>query len=166
MEEERTDKNGIACLPVLSKEEVFDAPEVDEAEDIDLAPLPRIECCDCCGRPMSALRPFGGPGDPLVGDFTGAFLVKTYRPLWPHNEEEEKAWDEADKVIPIGEDALPWFIARYGEKKGKELYGAGIGYGYADRNWLCRDCIVLELDEYFEKKHKTYLESRDNQTLK
>ncbi|MGA2666187.1 MAG: hypothetical protein ABSF83_14705 [Nitrososphaerales archaeon] len=36
--------------------------------------------CDSCHRGATKLKPFGGRGDPLVGDFTGAPLVKTWRP--------------------------------------------------------------------------------------
>lgn len=39
-------------------------------------PPPRDGCCDRCGRTMAELPPFGGPGDPLVGDFTGMKLIK------------------------------------------------------------------------------------------
>ena len=31
--------------------------------------------CDCCGRSIRELKLFGGPGDALVGDFTGPFLM-------------------------------------------------------------------------------------------
>ena len=34
-------------------------------------------CCECCGR--RNMKPFGKAGDPLVGDFDGALLVKTFR---------------------------------------------------------------------------------------
>jgi hypothetical protein len=45
-----------------------------DSED-DLKPRPGINLnappadgrCDCCGRHISELKPYGGPGDPLVG---------------------------------------------------------------------------------------------------
>ena len=37
--------------------------------------------CYGCGKHISELRPFGGPGNPLDEDFTGALLVKIYRPM-------------------------------------------------------------------------------------
>lgn len=46
---------------------------------VQINPPPEEGCCECCGRHVSELKPFGGPGDPLVGDFTGAFLVKHFR---------------------------------------------------------------------------------------
>ena len=39
---------------------------------------PPTEKCWNCGRPMCEVEPFGGAGDPLAGDFTGAKLVKSY----------------------------------------------------------------------------------------
>ena len=41
------------------------------------------------------LKPFGGPGDPLVGDFSGAYLIKKWRPDGPYHEEAESALSEA-----------------------------------------------------------------------
>jgi hypothetical protein len=40
-------------------------------------------CCYICRKPISQLEPFGGPGDPLVGDFSGRKLVKSYREEFP-----------------------------------------------------------------------------------
>lgn len=57
------DENGILSLGAISKEE-------------DLTPSgyrflirgpPRDERCEVCGRHISEPKPFGGPGDPLVG---------------------------------------------------------------------------------------------------
>ena len=47
---------------------------------ISINPPPRDMKCQRCGKHVDELKPFGGPGDPLVGDFTGAKLVKTFRP--------------------------------------------------------------------------------------
>lgn len=159
------DKNGVISLGTNSKEK-------------DLTPSGRIiingrskdDRCDVCGRHMSELTPFGGPGDPLVGDFSGELLVKKFRPEGPYNEEAEKAWEEYEKEFPSKviseqliadgirdvkfekrEDPLPWFTAKFGEGKGEELYWAGQLYSGVGASWECRDCAVLDLDEYFEK---------------
>jgi len=42
-------------------------------------PPPSDGRCEGCGKHISKLKPFGGAGDPLVGDFNGAILLKTYR---------------------------------------------------------------------------------------
>ena len=120
---------------------------------------PEDGCCNVCGRHMSELKPFGGPGDPLVGDFAGELLVKTYRPDGPYDEEAVKAWEEAEeatKGAPGTEDLLPWFIEKYGQEKGKRLYGAGMLCGSFGASWECRDCIILNEDEYFEKYYQPY----------
>ena len=46
---------------------------------IAINPPPKDGRCECCGRRKSELKPFGASGDPLYGDFTGAYLVKTFR---------------------------------------------------------------------------------------
>jgi len=35
--------------------------------------------CEVCQRPPGELSPFGGPGNPLSGDYSGAVLVKRRR---------------------------------------------------------------------------------------
>jgi hypothetical protein len=34
---------------------------------------------ECCGKRVSKLKPFGKADAPLLGDFNGAVLVKTFR---------------------------------------------------------------------------------------
>ena len=35
--------------------------------------------CHGCGKGPGELKPYGKAGDPLVGDFDGALLIKTFR---------------------------------------------------------------------------------------
>jgi hypothetical protein len=59
--------------------------------------------------------------------------------------------------IQDSSDPLPWFIDKYGQEKGERLYWSGQAYGCIGASWECRDCIVLDLDEYFVKvaqRHK------------
>jgi len=42
-------------------------------------PPPGNGRCECCGKHVTELKPFGKAGDPLLGDFNGALLVKTFR---------------------------------------------------------------------------------------
>jgi hypothetical protein len=139
------DENEVIGLGATSKEE-------------DLTPTGRIIIngpkdgrCDVCGRHMSELTPFRGPGDPLVGDYRGELLVIRWRHTGPYDEEAEKAWEEARKEVPEMEDELPWFIEKFGEGKGKALFWAGILYGSMVVSYECRDCVVLDFDEYFQK---------------
>jgi len=113
------------------------------------------ERCWVCGRSVSELTPFGGPGDPLEDDFTGELLVKTSRPAYPYVAEAGEAWERAEKETNCEVDPLPWFIETYGEGKGKRLYYEGQLQGWMGSSWECRDCIILDDDEYFEKRRPT-----------
>lgn len=137
---------------------------------IRINPPPEDGRCEVCGRHINELKPFGGRSNPLVGDFTGALLIKKFRPAGPYNEEAVKAWEGYEKECqvvvkseqPIAdginhieyeerEEPLHWFIAKFGKNKGEELYWMGLAYGQVGASWECRDCFVLELDKYFEK---------------
>jgi hypothetical protein len=130
-------------------------------DEDDLKPKPGINInppdedgrCDCCGRHISELEPFGGPGDPLVGDFTGAYLVKGYRSDGPYVEEVEKAWEEALKCYEVDGFDHPdsWLINKFGEEEAMAIVFAVELYNQVGSSWECRDCAVLDEDEYFEK---------------
>lgn len=143
------EKNGIVSLSAVSKEEDLRRP----CRFFINAP-PDDGRCDVCGRHMSELTPFGGPGDPLVGDFSGELLVKRFRYDWPLDKEAEKAWEEVirdNPELPELDDPLSWLIDKYGEEKGKWIfYNESMSPGIS-KSWECRDCIVLDDDEYFEK---------------
>lgn len=87
--------------------------------------------CECCHRQIRKLRPFGGPGDPLVGT-TGALLVKRYRPDLPSMSEQERD----DYLKKFGRDALNAY----------EEWGGSVG-----SSWECRDCIVIPSDGNWDK---------------
>jgi hypothetical protein len=53
----------------------------------------------CCGKHISELKQFGGPGDPLVGDFRGAKLVKTFRQEFPNYAQVGASWECRDCII-------------------------------------------------------------------
>ena len=86
-------RNGIISMGSVDGEK-----DLKPRPGINLNPPPPDGRCECCGRYISELKPYGGPGDPLVGDFTGAYLVKRFRPGAPYDEEAETARKEADKV--------------------------------------------------------------------
>jgi hypothetical protein len=117
-----------------------------------LPPLP--DSCEVCGKHTSKLKPFGGRGDPLLDEFRGEFLIITWRPAGPYDEEAQSAWEEAEKAIANthgSNDLLRWFTAKYGKQKGKKLYDKGLAYRSLSPSSECRDCIVLDEDDYFEK---------------
>lgn len=100
---------------------------------IAINPPPSDERCEVCGRHISALKPFGGACDPLVGDFTGALLVKTFRSMAPQLTEEQM-------------------------KKFREKHGDAQAAFYdqlqnsIEPSWECRDCIVLTDEKRFRRR--------------
>jgi hypothetical protein len=64
---------------------------------ITINPPPSDHCCERCGKHISKLKPFGGAGDPLVGDFKGALLLKTYREEFPGTV--GASWECRDCII-------------------------------------------------------------------
>jgi hypothetical protein len=147
---------------------IFNFDRVEKPEDLkpkrgmNINPPPSDGRCDCCGRPMSELTPFGGRGDPLVGDFRGALLVKGYRPMGPYDDEAEEACNEAENKFKADghEDPEAWLIAKYGPQEGKRLYLTACAHGQVGSSWECRDCFVLSLDEYFERVRTRYREEQ------
>jgi hypothetical protein len=99
---------------------------------------PDIEC-DCCGRHANDLAAFGGPGDPLVGNFKGNLLVERGRAMYYLSDERIKEKKE--------------FEATRTEEEIRERYENDFGWQLSEQiqsSWECRDCIVLEGREYLE----------------
>ena len=148
------------CISLGSCECEEDLDFGDDFDDTDIDPIPPDNWCDCCGRRMSQLKPFGKAGDPLVGDFEGALLVKRWRRDGPYDEEAEEAMREAQKCYQNDgyKEELDWMVDKYGEEKGKKLYWTAMCYGSTGSSWECRDCIVLDQNSYFEKLHQRLAE--------
>jgi hypothetical protein len=110
--------------------------------------------CDCCGRHISELKPFGKAGDPFFGDFEGALLLKNFRPAGPHDDEAEKLYSmwfsdcESREEYVETEKALK---RKYGERKVDSIMIRVEVLGQVRKSWECRDCCVLDSDQYFEK---------------
>jgi hypothetical protein len=118
---------------------------------ININPPPQGGRCDCCGRHISKLSPFGKASDPLVGDFEGALLVKRWRPGGPYDEEAGKAMQEAERCYENDgyKDPLGWMINKYGKEKGESLYYTMMLWDQTGSSWECRDCSILDEDEFF-----------------
>jgi len=106
---------------------------------LSINPPPISRECDCCGKVPT--KKFGKAGDPLVGDFDGALLVKTFRTMEPKIKEYED-------IIDLVKDWDSLF------EKNKELAEQLIMYSQLTNtvgaSWECRDCIILDTDEYFK----------------
>jgi hypothetical protein len=152
MDQERGNMETMWCVGNFDRVEKPEDLEPRSGISIN-APSPDGRC-DCCGRHIRELTPFGGPGDPLAGDFSGALLVKKYRRHGPYDEEAMNATDEAQKRYKAAgyADSLEWMRAKYGEEKGEQLYFAASAYDLIGKSWECRDCAVLDSEEYFERR--------------
>jgi hypothetical protein len=140
------------CLDSISNEE-----DLKLRPGININPPPADGRCMCCGRHLSELKPYGKAGDPLVGDFEGALLLKTFRPDYLPDEEAEEAYDKAMSNYKSEgyDDPLDWMKKEYGEDEGEALWEFAINWGVG-KSWECRDCIVLDRKEYFEKREQRY----------
>jgi len=58
---------------------------------LHINPPPQDRRCECCGKHTSELKPFGKAGDPLVGDFDGKLIIKTFRAM--ACKEIDKIWN-------------------------------------------------------------------------
>lgn len=144
-------RRGASMGPLSTEGVVYKEEELQQIGRFPINPSPNDGRCDVCGKHISELNPFGGSGNPLLGNFSGALLVKRWRPEGPYNPEAEKARKEAEKEVPDGEDPLPWFVSKYGEEKGNRLYGSAVLYNdYSRPSWECRNCVCLGTNGYFE----------------
>lgn len=121
-------------------------------------PPPRDRRCECCGRHVSELKPFGKAGDPLVGDFDGVLLLKNFRSMSVANaklRDMQKVWK--DLFVANAEDFCATdraMIEKYGKEKIEEFYFADQLCNTVSASWECRDCFVLDDEEYYEKRNK------------
>lgn len=110
--------------------------------------------CHICDKPVSELEPFGGPGDPLVGDFTGEKLLKTYREEYPRHY--GTSWECRDCIL--NDDGL-WEIAEQ-KRLGRTLtYYERRLFRYKflldmwERGPNCRNLSETEKDELWYQLH-------------
>jgi hypothetical protein len=138
---------------IIMQNIVETAGDLEPKPGITLNPPPTDGRCHCCGRHISELEPFGKAGDPLVGNFEGALLIKAFRTFARYDERAVLAMDEACESYESEDfaDPLDWLINKYGKDEGERLnYGAQLCTS-TFASWLCRDCIILSEDEYFER---------------
>lgn len=122
---------------------------------ISINPPPQDLKCECCGRHISKLKPFGKAGDPLVGDFDGQLLLKMFRAMTWHREEWDKILEEVYEQCrntESWEDFESDLIKHVGKKKAQTLIGYDQLVNTVEASWECRECIVLYGKEFFEKR--------------
>lgn len=109
-------------------------------------PPPDDHTCMICGRSSDVLVPFGGPGDPLVGDFSGAYLVKTFRWFLTLSPEESARIGMVEAACQ-GRDPADFesrAVEMFGIEQATLLLGRASIADQVDRSWECRDCILLD----------------------
>ena len=149
------DNNGILSLGSISSEK-----DLKIKAGVNINPPPKDGWCVCCGRHISELTPFGKAGDPLVGDFDGELLIKKFRTIGPYDEKADQALKYVEMLMEkegcTGDYLLEWMEKIYGKEKGERYHLIVDAYSQGEWSWECRECAVLDTDEYFEQIEKTY----------
>ena len=102
-------------------------------------PPPANGRCQACGKHFSELLPYGGPGDPLRGDFGGAKLIRVFRADWKPSETEAEI-EEISKRVRQAEPGLT-------EEEYKNAVDEIASGGSVGAIWLCRDCVLLDEEQ-------------------
>lgn len=106
-------------------------------------PAPSDRKCQRCGKHISELKPFGKEGDPLVGNFDGALLVKTFRSLIEPTEELDKKYEDiSNDLKEWTEQEIDFVIKKYGENFFNEYNNYSEFTNQVGSSWECRDCII------------------------
>jgi hypothetical protein len=147
---------------LIDEDGKFSLASVDCAFDLarrvgvcNLNPPPMDGRCECCGRHISELRPFGKVRHPIFGEVKGALLIKRWRKLQPHDARPKIVHGEMFVKWPAGtilENGMKYLIEQSGDGQAKEirLYHFS-GEHKVGSSWECRDCIDLDEDDYLEK---------------
>lgn len=143
------------CI-ILDDDEYYKKIDWDMQSDYiwaDSLETPDDDRCDCCGRSLCKLKPFGKAGDPFMRDYNGELLVKT----WSHDDPNAV---EACKIIKdfygnchTEEDykkADEMVFQKYGKDEAMEIIFEVITWSYGDSSWLCRDCIICDPQTDFD----------------
>jgi hypothetical protein len=118
---------------------------------------PFYEICNCCGRPIGVERGF------LTDEYPGRFLQRVHGGGCPQNENLEKlwskyfgdCWDEQHE-----RRAVEIFVRKFGKKRLDHLMMYRQLRDEPFPAWLCRACISLGSEEYWER----YGQSRVSRT--
>lgn len=116
---------------------------------VQLNPPPVDRKCHQCGTHTSELEPFGKEGDPLVGNFEGAKLVKTFRAMAESggHPELEEVLEEQDRLLKLNDGKWDEGIQitleqRFGIKMVDSAYLYDQLCNTVSSSWECRNCII------------------------
>jgi hypothetical protein len=145
---------------IIKGERVISLGSIDGWSDLkprqgfNINPPPSDGRCECCGRSLDELRPFGKAGDPFVGDFSDALLVKMFRTMYPPDEKVDKIYDQffAECCTEDNhERAKKRLIKEHGQEEAERIMNWADASSCVGASWECRDCAVLDIYEYHEK---------------
>ncbi|MFX0197220.1 MAG: hypothetical protein ACFFCW_13935 [Candidatus Hodarchaeota archaeon] len=142
---------------VISLNSIDGWSDLEPRPGFNINPPPSNGRCNCCGRSLDELKPFGKAGDPLVGDFSDALLVKMFRTMYPPDEEVDKIYDQFFGECCTKDDherAKKMLIKEYGQKEAERIMTWAEVSSCVGASWECRDCAVLDIYEYHEKRTK------------
>ncbi len=120
---------------------------------IHINPPPQDRACEVCGR--KDMKPFGKAGDPLVGDFNGALLVKIFRSMSP----KQTKWKVKGMMVQgrkLTKDEKKEYNTLYNKQKIPQL------------NWkkeIMKDMYTIDiklLSKAEEKRYKILDKKHDN----
>ena len=154
MEKVLFEGNGVTSLLIVEGEE-----DLKLRPGININAPPSEGRCDGCGRHLSQLKPFGKAGDPLVGDFNGALLIKNYRCDAPPDEEIEKIMEEFFGGYSSSEDydrAEEKLIEKYGQEEAEGMIFYHQLSNQVGKSWECRDCICLSTKRFYRMIRNIY----------
>jgi len=139
--------------------------ETKQKTIIHINPPPQDRKCEVCGKGEKELKPFGKAGDPLVGDFNGSILVKTFRAMaMPVTDKtflklqkkyKKKQWKGFEEAL----------IKAHGKQKADELLFTDQLACTVSKSWECRNCIILDDPQYFRKLHKQREEEQNQKEI-
>ena len=82
---------------IIDQNEIINFDRIDGEQDLSpkarivINPPPPDGMCYCCSRHISELQPFGDQTSPLGKEFTGAYLVRRWRPNLPSDADVDIA---------------------------------------------------------------------------
>lgn len=106
-------------------------------------PPPTDRKCMRCGVHTDELKEFGGAGDPLVGDFKGKKLVKTFRSMIDNIAPiHQEILDKMECNDEKGSTNIDELENEYGGELVNKAMFADQLYNTIGASWECRDCII------------------------
>jgi hypothetical protein len=136
--------------------------ESKEKATIHINPPPQDRRCECCGRHISELKPFGKAGDPLVGDFEGALLLRNFRTMidseaWskePIEVEFQRLYKLYGDKPEIYDKVMEELAKKFTPKEVENWEFGNQLTSTVGASWECRDCFILYGTEFYDKRDK------------